>query len=115
MNNAELYDLKTDPGETTNVIAKHPEVVAQLRAAYDQWWKDVQPFLVNENITGFNNLTFRELYAKQFGAEATAEAMKNKQLEKADGDAENDSRATRLKRREERKKRNEGTPKAANE
>ena len=66
-------------------------------------------------LADFNNFTFRELYTKQFGAEATAEAMKNKQLEKADGDAENDSRATRLKRREERKKRNEGTPKAASE
>ncbi len=75
----------------------------------------MQPFLVNENIADFNNFTFRELYTKHFGAEATAEAMQNKQLEKADGDAENDSRATRLKRREERTKRNEGTPKAASE
>ena len=75
----------------------------------------MQSFLVNENVTGFNNYTFRELYAKQFGAEAAAEVMKNKRLEKADGDADDDSRATRLKRREERKKRNEGTPRAASE
>ena len=34
---------QTDPGETTNVIDEHPDVVAALRAAYDQWWQDVQP------------------------------------------------------------------------
>ena len=28
----ELYDLATDPGETTDVAAKHPEIVAKLRA-----------------------------------------------------------------------------------
>jgi hypothetical protein len=49
VNNSELYDLKDDPGETRNVIANHPEVVATLRAAYDQWWADVQPLLVNES------------------------------------------------------------------
>ena len=39
VNNDELYDLQSDPGESKNVIAEHPEVVATLRAAYDQWWK----------------------------------------------------------------------------
>ena len=73
VNNRELYDLKADPGESTNVIDEQTEVVAQLRATYDQWWQDVQPFLVNEDVKGFNNRTFRELYTKQFGAEATAE------------------------------------------
>ena len=28
VNNAELYDLQKDPGETTNVLTGHPEVVA---------------------------------------------------------------------------------------
>ncbi len=45
----ELFDLKNDPGETTNVIAQYPEVVAQLRAVYDQWWTRMQPGLVNED------------------------------------------------------------------
>ena len=67
VNNEELYDLKNDPGETTNVIAEHPEVVAQLRAAYDQWWNDVQPLLVNENVVGPKMNPFKELYWKQFG------------------------------------------------
>ena len=49
VNNEELYDLKTDPGETENVIAEHPEVVDQLRTVYDQWWTRMQPRLVNED------------------------------------------------------------------
>jgi arylsulfatase len=49
VNNEELYDLKNDPGETTNVIDEYPEVVARLRAIYDKWWTKVQPRLVNED------------------------------------------------------------------
>jgi len=49
VNNEELYDLKNDPGETTNVIAEYPEVVDQLRTRYDQWWIRMQPGMVNED------------------------------------------------------------------
>jgi len=104
VNNEELYDLKADPGEETNVISQYPEVVAQLRAAYDQWWTDVQPLLVNEDTTGFSNLTFRDLYTKQFGAEATAEAMKNKVSKEPKEKPDADARAAALKKRAERKK-----------
>jgi len=48
VNNEGLYGLKNDPGETKNVIAEYPEVVAQLRAVYDKWWIKVQPRFVNE-------------------------------------------------------------------
>jgi arylsulfatase len=49
VNNEELYDLSTDPGETKNVIAEHPKVVNQLRKTYDKWWIRMQPGLVNED------------------------------------------------------------------
>ena len=68
VNNAELYDLQSDPGEKTNVIAEHPEIVASLRATYEQWWKDVQPLLVNENVTDAPKINpMKALYWKQFG------------------------------------------------
>ena len=71
VNNAELYDLKADPGEKTNVIADHPDVVATLRASYEQWWKDVQPMLVNEAVTNIPKINpLKELYWKQFGRRA---------------------------------------------
>lgn len=38
----ELYDLKNDPLERTNVAAKHPQVVAKLKAKLLEWDRDVE-------------------------------------------------------------------------
>ena len=67
VNNEELYDLKADPGETTNVIDEHPEVVTELRAFHDRWWEEVLPLLVNENQLGPEINPMKELYWEQFG------------------------------------------------
>ncbi len=37
----ELYNLATDPGQTNNLAAQHPEMVERYRAAYDAWWDKV--------------------------------------------------------------------------
>ncbi len=37
----ELYDMEEDPGQTENVAAAHPDVVEQLRSAYEEWWNDI--------------------------------------------------------------------------
>ena len=62
-----LYDLKSDPGETRNVVAAHPDQVAKLRAAYDRWWQDVLPCLENEEVVGPKVNPFKAKYWKQFG------------------------------------------------
>jgi arylsulfatase A-like enzyme len=33
-----LYDLTSDPGQRNDVAAAHPDVVAELREAYEAWW-----------------------------------------------------------------------------
>ena len=38
----ELYDLVADPFETTDVAREQHEVVAELRAAYDAWFDDME-------------------------------------------------------------------------
>ena len=76
VNNTELYDLKNDPGETKNVIAAHPELVAGLRAAYDQWWIEVQPMLVNEDAVGPKINPFKAAYWKQFGGGPNAALLR---------------------------------------
>jgi arylsulfatase A-like enzyme len=63
----QLYDVKADPGEAHNVAELHPEVVAGLDRAYDNWWKSVQPQLVNENVAGPPTNPFKDLFFKQFG------------------------------------------------
>jgi arylsulfatase A-like enzyme len=38
VNHDELYDLATDPNQRTDIAARHPAVVAELRDAYETWW-----------------------------------------------------------------------------
>lgn len=40
---AELYDLETDRGETTDLAAKHPEIVQRLTASVLAWHKSMPP------------------------------------------------------------------------
>jgi arylsulfatase A-like enzyme len=39
----ELYDLASDFAQRTNVIERHPAVVAKMRADYERWWARVAP------------------------------------------------------------------------
>ncbi|EPR71676.1 Arylsulfatase [Cyclobacterium qasimii M12-11B] len=50
VNNSELYDLFSDPGETQNIIEEHPELVNQMRGSYEEWWSEVRPYMVNEEV-----------------------------------------------------------------
>ena len=68
VNNNELYDISVDPYEKTNVIDEHPEVVAELRKAYDQWWEDTVPLMVNEAAPYAPEQPQRVRYEKQLKA-----------------------------------------------
>lgn len=48
VNGTELYDIEADPGQTKDIAAKHPDVVASLRAEYDKWWASISPSFVKE-------------------------------------------------------------------
>jgi len=48
INGKELYDIKVDPGQQSNVASGHPEVVARLREFYDDWWAELEPTFANE-------------------------------------------------------------------
>jgi arylsulfatase A len=41
VNGTELYDVSRDQGERTDVASSHPEVVKQLRSAYEAWYEEV--------------------------------------------------------------------------
>jgi arylsulfatase len=44
----ELFDLRTDPGQKRNVFAEHPDVVKKMRGDYERFWGEVGP-KVNEH------------------------------------------------------------------
>lgn len=46
----QLYDMQVDPGQTTNVIADHPEVAADMKKAFENFWREARPLMVNENV-----------------------------------------------------------------
>lgn len=37
----ELFNMDTDPGQTTDVAEEHPELVEKLKDAYELWWEDI--------------------------------------------------------------------------
>jgi len=43
-----LYDIDSDPGEKKNVIDEYPEVARKMLEAYDAWWDEVRPLMINE-------------------------------------------------------------------
>ena len=65
--NWQLFDLSADYGETTDVASQHPEVVADLIAKHDAWWKECRPLMVNENVAGPAENPFKVLYREQQG------------------------------------------------
>jgi arylsulfatase len=67
----QLFDLKTDLAEKTDVAAAHPEIVKRLETAYDQWWERSLPDLDNEDAVGPKVNPFKEQYRKQFPEAAT--------------------------------------------
>ena len=64
-----LYDMLADPGQTTNVIDEHPEIVAKMRQAYDEWWAGTVPMMVNENVPMSKTRPFHVWYAEQMASD----------------------------------------------
>ena len=64
----DLYDIDADPGETKNVIDENPAVAEKMLKAYDGWWQEVRPLMVNEDATLDTGKPFVELFEKQKAA-----------------------------------------------
>ena len=62
--NKELYDIEADPSEKTDVADKHPDVVKAMQAAYDKWWAETRPLMVNEDAPYAKEKPFFVLYEK---------------------------------------------------
>ncbi len=45
-----LFNIITDPTQSKNIAAQHPEIVAKLRKLYDPFWKKISPRLTPVSI-----------------------------------------------------------------
>ncbi len=60
----ELYDISSDPGQETNVADENPEVLASMKAHYDEYWSsiessidEVEPLVVQADGDTFTDMT----------------------------------------------------------
>ena len=60
-----LYDMKIDPGQITNVADKYPKIVISMRTAYEKFWKETRPMMVNEDVPMSPTRPYHVEYAKQ--------------------------------------------------
>lgn len=63
--NAFLYDMQRDPEQKINIIKDHPALIAEMRQAYDLWWKKTRPLMVNENAPMSPTRPFHVQYEQQ--------------------------------------------------
>ncbi|MEO0416160.1 MAG: arylsulfatase [Verrucomicrobiota bacterium] len=45
-----LYDLEKDPGQKHDVTAQHPELVTSMKQAYEVFWDQSRPLMINDGV-----------------------------------------------------------------
>lgn len=80
----QLFDVKADPGELTNIAEKYPERVNAMLGAYDTWWQSLKGQIdLNEKALGPKLNPFAALYWQQLGGGPTKEDLERMDPEKA--------------------------------
>jgi len=60
-----LYDMENDPGQTKDVTAEHPELVAEMMKAYEKFWDEARPLMINDGVPLAKEKPFHVDYNKQ--------------------------------------------------
>jgi len=63
----QLFDLTKDYSQKNDVAARNPEVMQELASAFDKWWEECLPLMVNEKAIGPKLNPFAVRYWEQFG------------------------------------------------
>jgi len=45
-----LYDMENDPEQTRDVTAEYPELVSEMKKAYEKFWDESRPLMINEDV-----------------------------------------------------------------
>ncbi len=64
----QLYDMLADPSQTTDIAADHPAVVADMKAAYEVFWQEAKPLMINEDAPMSPTRPFHVWYEEQIAA-----------------------------------------------
>lgn len=79
----QLFDVAKDYAQRDDVAAHHPEVVAELSKAFNRWWDECLPLMVNEKVMGPDINPFQEMYYRQFGGSPTPDDIQKMKSENA--------------------------------
>ncbi|MFV0446280.1 MAG: arylsulfatase [Planctomycetaceae bacterium] len=94
----QLFDLRNDYAQQHDVLDQHPEVVKELSGAFDQWWAECLPLMVNEQAFGPAINPFWARYYEQFGGTPSQEDLDRMNPQNAIGWGElNKKKAARAK------------------
>lgn len=61
----QLYNVAKDPGEQNNVVDEYPAVAREMLEAYDAWWEEVRPLMINEDAPLDAGKPFRTQFSEQ--------------------------------------------------
>jgi arylsulfatase A-like enzyme len=61
----QLFDIEADPGQQVNIAKEHPEKVKEMLSAYDKFWDEARPLMVNENVPMSKTRPYHVWYAEQ--------------------------------------------------
>ena len=61
----QLFDMAADPGQKVNVAEENPEVVKEMLAAYEKFWDEARPLMVNEDAPMSKTRPYHVWYAEQ--------------------------------------------------
>ncbi|MDB9742077.1 sulfatase-like hydrolase/transferase [Akkermansiaceae bacterium] len=60
-----LYDMENNPDQTIDVTAQHPELVSKMKSAYEKFWDDSRPLMINEDMPLAEKKPYHVDYKKQ--------------------------------------------------
>ena len=60
-----LYDMKKDPSQLLDIADKNPKLVQSMRLAYEKFWKETRPLMVNEGVPMSPTRPFHVLHSEQ--------------------------------------------------
>lgn len=92
----QLFDLSEDYAQKNDISKEHPGVVKDMAAAFDKWWGECLPLMVNEKAMGPKLNPFAVRYWEQFGGGPT-----QADIDRMDPDKATDS-AKKPKRQKEK-------------